>query len=415
MITLGENEQLYMSLTYVLAEDCDPDYRCDKCVVEMPTGILRVNHSVSVGPFEGEANCSLVFRWTSKANTISAYDRMLQEESSKINRLAVHVDFLPAVEVHQSGTDTAGSWIRNVIGFIPGLSVLTSDTAARKHGFFLVPKSCNVCDIFHRAEPWRKSNCLAEISHIVHDMLEKHKKCYKVIKYFLSIIAHIKIVRVNWYHVKTMVLNHSRECSDSSEGCAECVLKILAELKHAYETKRLNSFTDSNVSILPINNNFIDGIFDKTVIELEAAIKILCSVTDSDSCTTILERDKEQEPTAVLKELEPACVTSTKDSCDLDNTGQVQDLTCSSDERSEKQILSPGSDISVETERALLLDFLQQSDTDSDDSSFDIAEVISEANKCSNCKRQPPAGVELKRCSRCHITKYCSVECQKKD
>ena len=124
---------------------------------------------------------------------------------------------------------------------------------------------------------------------------------------------------------------------------------------------------------------------------------------------------KEQEPTAVLKELEPACVTSTKDSCDLDNTGQVQDLTCSSDKRSEKQILSPGSDISVETERALLLDFLQQSDTDSDDNSFDIAEVIAEANKCSNCKRQPPAGVELKRCSRCHITKYCSVECQKKD
>ena len=362
-----------------------------------------------------------MFRWSSKANTISAYDRMLQEESSEVNRLAIHVDFLPAIEIHQSGTHTAGSWIRNVIGFIPGLSVLTSDTAARKHDFFLVPKSCNVCafevcNILYGTEPWRKSNCLAEISHIVHDMSEKHKKCYKVIKYFLSIIEHIKIVRVNWYHVKTMVLNHSRECSDSSEGCAECVLKILAELKHAYKTKRLNSFTDSNVSILPTCIDiFFDGILYKTVIELEAAIKILCSVTDSDSCTTILERDKEQEPTAVLKELEPACVTSTKDSCDLDNTGQVQDLTCSSDERSEKQILSPGSDISVETERALLLDFLQQSDTDSDDNSFDIAEVISEANKCSNSKRQPPAGVELKRCSRCHITKYCRVECQKKD
>ena len=412
-LKLNDNDERYWSLTYKLAEDCDPDYRCDKCVVEMPTGILRVNHSVSVGPFQGQAYCSLVFRWTSKASTISAYDRMLQEESSKINRLAIHVDFLPAIEVHQSGTHTAGSSIRNVTGVTPGLSVLTSDTAARKHDFFLVPKRCNVCyiDPLYGTEHWRKSNCLAEISHIVHDMSEKHKKYYKVIKYFLSIIAHIKNVfvnwYVNWYHVKTMVLNHSRECSDSSEGCAECVLKILAELKHAYETKRLNSFTGSNVSILPKND--IDQILYKTVIE--AAIKILCSVTDSDSCTTILER----EPTAVLKELEPACVTSTKDSCDLDNTGQVQDLTCSSDERSEKQILSPGSDISVETERALLLDFLQQSDTDSDDNSFDIAEVISEANKCSNCKRQPPAGVELKRCSRCHITKYCSVECQKKD
>ena len=110
----------------------------------------------------------------------------------------------------------------------------------------------------------------------------------------------------------------------------------------------------------------------------------------------------EQEPTAILQELEPAYVTSTKDSCDLENTGQVQDLTRSSDKRSEKQILSPGSDISVETERALLLNFLQQTDTDSDDNSFDIVEVISEANKCSNCKLQRPAGVELKRCSRCH-------------
>ena len=29
--------------------------------------------------------------------------------------------------------------------------------------------------------------------------------------------------------------------------------------------------------------------------------------------------------------------------------------------------------------------------------SFDISEVISEINTCTNCKRQPQAGVELKR------------------
>ena len=77
--------------------------------------------------------------------------------------------------------------------------------------------------------------------------------------------------------------------------------------------------------------------------------------------------------------------------------------------------LSPDSDISVETERALLLEVLQQTDTDSDDNSFDILKVISEVNTCSNCKRQPQAGVELKRCSRSQITKYSSVACQKKD
>ena len=125
--------------------------------------------------------------------------------------------------------------------------------------------------------------------------------------------------------------------------------------------------------------------------------------------TTVLQ---EQEPTAVLQEPEPACVTSTKDSSDLDNTGQIQDLICGSDKHSEKQVLSLDSEISIETERALLSEVLQQTDTDN---SFDISEVISEVNTCSNCKRQPQAGVELKRCSRCQITKYSSVDCQKKD
>ena len=128
--------------------------------------------------------------------------------------------------------------------------------------------------------------------------------------------------------------------------------------------------------------------------------------------TTVLQ---EQEPTTVLQEPEPACVTSTKDSSDLDNTGQIQDFICGSDKCSEKQVLSPDSDISIETERALLLEVLQQTDTDSDDNSFGILEVVSEINTCSNCKRQPQAGVEHKHCSCCQITKYCSVDCQKKD
>ena len=51
-------------------------------------------------------------------------------------------------------------------------------------------------------------------------------------------------------------------------------------------------------------------------------------------------------------------------------------LICGSDKRSEKQALSPDSDISIETERALLLEVPQQTDTDSDDNSFDISEVI---------------------------------------
>ena len=180
-VTLDDKDENMWSFTYKLAEGCTPDYRCDKCVVEMPTGILRVNHSLSVGKDrdEGNTNCSLLFSWTSKAKTLSAYDIMLQEEPRKINTLAIHVDFLPAIEILKSG---------------PG-------TTAREHDFFLVPKRCNVCDIEDIWTSWRKSNCLAEIAHIINDMSEKHRKCYKIIKYILSIVVDIVIVEKKYLHL----------------------------------------------------------------------------------------------------------------------------------------------------------------------------------------------------------------------
>ena len=49
---------------------------------------------------------------------------------------------------------------------------------------------------------------------------------------------------------------------------------------------------------------------------------------------------------------------------------------------------------------------------DSDDSDDDVSSVYS---VCSNCKHPAKKGEDLKCCSRCHITRYCSVECQRKD
>ena len=34
---------------------------------------------------------------------------------------------------------------------------------------------------------------------------------------------------------------------------------------------------------------------------------------------------------------------------------------------------------------------------------------------CSNCKHPPKKGEDLKRCSRCQFTRYCSEQCQRKD
>ena len=89
---------------YKLSAGYETDNRCDKCVVEMPTGTLRVDDSVSIGP-AGVANCSLAFRWTSKAKTMSACDKQLQGQARKINYLSIHVDFLPALRQYNTTLD----------------------------------------------------------------------------------------------------------------------------------------------------------------------------------------------------------------------------------------------------------------------------------------------------------------------
>ena len=134
---------------------------------------------------------------------------------------------------------------------------------------------------------WRKSYCMAEIVYIVNEMSEKHRKCYKIIKYFLQRFMKFGI---NWYYVKTVALYHSRECSDSSEDCAECVLKMLTELKHAYETETLKSFYDSDVNIFDSNNAAIfRSLYTRDKRIFKKVIKRLCSVRNTDSCYTLLQ------------------------------------------------------------------------------------------------------------------------------
>ena len=67
---------------------------------------------------------------------------------------------------------------------------------------------------------------------------------------------------------------------------------------------------------------------------------------------------------------------------------------------------APTSLDSVE-EQKILREFLDTiSNSGDDDCSLSV---------CANCKRQPKKGQDLKRCSSCQFTRYCSVECQRKD
>ena len=97
---------------------------------------------------------------------------------------------------------------------------------------------------------------------------------------------------------------------------------------------------------------------------------------------------------------------------ELENTspvgGSSRDLVSLEDPTS-----SPDSDSDLSiNERAVLRKFLDTVNIDSDDSDDGLSSVHS---VCSICKCPPVKGEELKRCSRCHITRYCSIQCQRKD
>ena len=62
---------------------------------------------------------------------------------------------------------------------------------------------------------------------------------------------------------------------------------------------------------------------------------------------------------------------------------------------------------SIQEEQEILKDFLA-ANIDSDDD-------FGDTGVCANCNREPKEGTELKRCARCHITRYCSTDCQRKD
>lgn len=252
-------------------------YGCDDCVVEMRTGTLKINDSVSVDRSHGDAptNCSIPFLWRSKAQSVLAPDRVFPGSASPNNTLPVYVDFLPALEVFKR---------------TPG---------GDKHECFIVPKSCGVCD---RWESWRKSRCIAEIAIVVNKMSAEHKKCYKIIKYILSRVDDPHHPVISWYLVKTIALNHSKTCSDLSDDYAECVLEMLQDLLHAFEKKALES---DNLGIDIFGKLMRPRQYKGNKIILQKCIKGLYSVTDADSWNAF-----EQTIANALKDELKACVIS---------------------------------------------------------------------------------------------------------
>ena len=104
---------------------------------------------------------------------------------------------------------------------------------------FLVPKRCSYCD-----RPCRLSDCLGEIEYFLNSVSEKHKKTYLIIKFISQFF-----VRLPKYHLKIILFDHCKICTDTSEDYTTCVLSILRELEQSYENGVLMAFR-GNVNLL---------------------------------------------------------------------------------------------------------------------------------------------------------------------
>ena len=205
----------------------DNEDGCEICTVDTPTGTLSVNTNKPVDTFSNGPNkCSLILKWTSKTNSLLAPDKLLQQKQP-ITSLPIYIDFLPAMESLKP----------------------TSRGAGYTHDYFVMPKSCNVCE--YDDYKWRKSWCMAEMQAFKTEMSEKHRRCYQITKYLTkdSMDFH-----VNKYMIKNVVLQHSTTCLDTSDNYVNCVIKVYQDIVIAYNRREFLSY-NSNINILSNTGN----------------------------------------------------------------------------------------------------------------------------------------------------------------
>ena len=202
---------------------------CNKCCVFKNTGYLEVSTSVTI---KGKyiltlpENCSIVFLWNCPNSPLQAPNDKTLEKTIQITCLPIYVDFLPAFEV----TDP---------------EICCNSQGAKQSAanpLFIVPKHCSSGCL----GSWRVSNCLAEIDMFTIYISSNHKRCFLVLKYMNE-----KFLFGSGYHLKTVVLNHtkSKSCSAESENFRKCIFTILEDLLMSYESGVLRGF-DRNVNLI---------------------------------------------------------------------------------------------------------------------------------------------------------------------
>ena len=97
---------------------------------------------------------------------------------------------------------------------------------------------------------------------------------------------------------------------------------------------------------------------------------------------------------------------SAKDSCnDLESSNRPPSIRSPSEKKWLKHLDNQVSNhLSLAEDQDLIQEILEKTDIVSDDDLEDTGDYV-------YCHCKPEEGVELKKCSRCRVTHYCSVNC----
>ena len=184
---------------------------CPRCTVTMDTGCLTVMPKI----INHDHDCSLILLWTSYVSSLSDFDCNETLQTTKhIKYLPIHIDFIPARKIR--GQQINGS-----------------------NPLFLVPKTCSSC-----SEKCRLSDCLSEVEYFLNRVSEEHRKAYLILKFISQFLVYLPK-----YHLKIILFQHCKICTDTSVDYATCVLSILRELIQSYENGELMAFR-GNVNLL---------------------------------------------------------------------------------------------------------------------------------------------------------------------
>ena len=289
------------------------NHECGECTVDMSTGTLHVNTEIYIDQQSfGPNKCSLIFQWTSKTKTLSAPDKLLLQKPQPISSMPIFIDFLPALESLKPTSPGRGDehgfvpkdcniWFNHDEDdddddddddndddddFLPALESLkpTSPGPGDEHDYFIVPKLCNVCYDDDFRDRWRKSWCMAELQTLTLAMSDKHRRCYQIMKYLSEARGGLDTLRN--YDIKTVALRHHTTCSDTTDDCVECVMRMLLDLRQAFKTnKQLLYQSNLNTLNQDINHAYLSD-------KCEHYITMLCSVSDTDTWETFIRKWK---------------------------------------------------------------------------------------------------------------------------